>query len=163
MASRQKPLKHPAKSPQPRGRHRSIVRQYMKIILSAITFALSVAQMRAAEEILPYSAFGPQVAAYELIGMEWWQWDLHGGEDDRNYPIKVVVFWDQTREETAKRNPVDESKLQDFRYVEYTKAVEHLKRTIKGFKTDKLDASEMERALAQLKKRKAEQVAAPNP
>ena len=128
----------------------------MKIILSAITFAISVAQIRAAEEILPYSAFGPQVAAYELIGMEWWQWDSHGGENDRDYPIKVVVFWNQTREETAKRNPVDESKLQDFRYVEYNKAVEHLERTIKGCKEAKLDASEMERALAQLKKRKAQ-------
>ena len=95
--------------------------------------------------------------------MEWWQWDSHGGKNDRDHPIKVAVFWDQTREETAKRNPVDESKLQDFRYVEYSKAVEHLERTIKGFKEAKLDASKMERTLAQLKKRKADQVAAPNP
>lgn len=133
----------------------------MKSILSALILLLSISHVRAGEEILPYSAFGPQAAAYELIGMEWWQWDSHGGESDREYPIKVVVYWDQTREGTAKRHPVDRAKLQDYRYVEYSKAVEHLEATIKAFAEAKLDASVMERALAKLKKRKAEQGVAP--
>lgn len=122
---------------------------------------LITSQIRAGEVILPYSAFGPQVAAYELIGMEWWQWESHGDGDDREYPIKVVVYWDQTREETATRHPVDREKLQDYRYVEYTMAVEHLEAIIKSFKEEKLDAAAMERALAELRRRKAEQVVAP--
>ncbi|GAA5484832.1 hypothetical protein [Haloferula sargassicola] len=128
----------------------------MKSILSALILVLSVSHVRAGEEVLPYSAFGPQSAAYELIGMEWWQWDSHGDEDDHEYPIKVVVYWGQTRDETARRYPVDQAKLQDFRYVEYSKAVEHLEATIKDFAEAKLDASAMERALAKLRKRKAE-------
>lgn len=132
------------------------VLQKMKSFLSALILGLSVSHVCAGEEILPYSAFGPQVAAYELIGMEWWQWDSHGSEDDHEYPIKVVVYWDQTQEVTAKRYPVDQEKLQDFRYLEYSKAVEHLEATIKGFAEAKLDASAMERTLAKLKKRKVE-------
>jgi hypothetical protein len=135
----------------------------MKSIPLALILLLSPAHVRAGEEILPYSAFGPQVAAYELIGMEWWQWDPHGDEEHRECPIKVVVYWGQTREETAKRHPVDQAKLQDFRYVEYSKAVEHLEATIKDFKEAKLDATAMERALAQLQKRKAEQGGAGQP
>jgi hypothetical protein len=135
----------------------------MKSILASLILVLAAAPLRATDVILPYSAFGPQVAAYELIGMEWWQWDSHGGADDRDYPIKVVVYWDQTQEVTAKRYPVDQAKHQDFRYVEYSKAIEHLEHTIKGFKEAKLDATIMERALAQLKKQKAEQAGTGQP
>ena len=133
----------------------------MKSIVSASILVLSASHGRANEVILPYSAFGPQVAAYELIGMEWWQWDSHGDEDDHEYPIKVVVYWDQTREETAKRHPVDQANLQDYRYVEYSKAVKHLEATIKDFAEAKLDATTMERALTKLKTQKAEQGVAP--
>ena len=95
--------------------------------------------------------------------MAWWQWDSHGDPDDRDYPIKVVVFWDQTKEETAKRHPVDQAKQQDFRYVEYSKAIEHIEHTIKDFKKDKLDVTIMENALTQLTKKKAEQAAPRQP
>ena len=129
----------------------------MKSIIAAVFVILGPYVARGGEAILPYSAFGPQVAAHELIGMEWWQWDSHGDSRPREYPIKIVVFWDQTREDTAKRHPVDREKLQDFRYVEYSKAVTHMARTITEFKVAKLDASPIERGLAQLKKQKAEQ------
>ena len=126
----------------------------MKIRIIALLLALGGSAARAGEVILPYSAFGPQVAAHELIGVEWWQWDSHGDSKPRDYPIKVVVFWDQTREVTAKKHPVDKAKLQDFRYVEYSKAVEHMERTIKEFKEAKLDATRIQQALSQLKKQK---------
>jgi hypothetical protein len=131
------------------------------LIVTALLFLGSYAA-RAGEAILPYSAFGPQAAAYELIGMEWWQWDSHGDSRPREHPIKVVVFWDQTREDTAKRHPVDRGKLHDFRYVEYSKAVTHMEKTIKEFKVAALDSSPIERGLAQLKKQKAEQVSGGN-
>jgi len=132
-------------------------------LLSALILMLAASHVRADELMLPYAAFGPQAIAYQLIGMEWWQWDSHGDEHDHEYPIQVVVFWNQTREETAKRHPVDQAKLRDFRYVEYSKAVEHLEETIKEFGEAKLDALAMERALTQLKKRKAEQGGAGQP
>jgi hypothetical protein len=135
----------------------------MKRILAALILVLAATPLRSAEVILPYSAFGPQAAAYELIGMAWWQWDSQGGDYDRDYPIKVVVYWDQTKEETAKRHPVNQAKDQDFRYVEYSKAVEYLEQTIKDFQEAKLDTKTMERALAQLKKQKAEQAGTGQP
>ena len=124
---------------------------------------LAAVSLRAAEVALPYSAFGPQAAAYELIGMEWWQWDSHGDSKPREYPIKVVVYWNQTKEETEKRYPVDQSKQQDFRYVEYSKGIEYLARTIEDFKEAKLDATTMQRMLAKLKKQKAEQAGTGQP
>ena len=129
----------------------------MKNLIAAAFLLLGLQAIRAGEVILPYSAFGPQAAAYKVIGMEWWQWDSHGDSRPRDYPIKIVVFWDQTREDTAKRHPVDREKLQDFRYVEYSKAITHMVRTINEFKESELDASAVERGLVQLKKQKAEQ------
>jgi len=126
----------------------------MKSIIASFLLSLGAQTVSADEAILPYSAFGPQAAAYELIGMEWWQWDSHGDGTDREYPIKVVVFWNQTQRETAKNHPVDESKPQDFRYVEYSKAVEYLERIIREFKEAELDATSMKRALDQLKTKK---------
>jgi len=95
--------------------------------------------------------------------MGWWQWNSCGDSDDRDYPIKVVVYWNQTQEETAKRHPVDKAKLRDFRYVTYSKAVHHMERIIKEFKESELDATPIERALSQLKKQKAEQDGAGQP
>jgi len=129
----------------------------MKNLITAALMLLGLQATRAGEVILPFSAFGPQAAAYKVIGMEWWQWDSHGDSRPRDYPIKIVVFWDQTREDTAKRYPVDREKLQDFRYVEYSKAITHMERTIKELKELELDASAIERWLVQLKKQKAEQ------
>lgn len=122
----------------------------MKRALAACFLTFAASPSRAGEVILPYSAFGPQAAAYELIGMEWWQWDSHGDERDQDYPIKVVVFWNRTRKEIAKRHPLDRAKLQDFRYVEYARAVPHMQRVLKEFKNARLDASSIERGLAQL-------------
>ena len=101
-----------------------------RLIAAVCLLIAGASASRAGEAILPYSAFGPQAAAYELIGMAWWQWEAHGDDEDREYPIKVVMFWDQTREETAKRHPVEREKLRDFRYVEYSKAVEHMEAVI---------------------------------
>lgn len=119
----------------------------MTITVCLLTLGPSMGQ--AGEVILPYPAFGPQVAAYELIGMEWWQWESHGDGLGREYPIKVVVFWDQSEEDVAKRYPVNREKLQDFRYVEYSKAIKHMTSLIKELK---LGASFVERALADLQK-----------
>jgi hypothetical protein len=134
----------------------------MKRFISACLLILGASAGLAGEAILPYSAFGPQVAAYELIGMEWWQWDSHGDDTAHDYPIKVVVFWNQTKEETAKRHPVDQAKQQDFRYVEYSKAIAHMKKIIKDFKGAELDATSIERALADLERKHRAEAVPPN-
>lgn len=126
----------------------------MKKLITSAFLLHGLQTIRAGEVILPYSAFGPQAAAYELVGMEWWQWDPHGDSRPRDYPIKIVVFWDQTRDDTAKKHPVDRDNLQDFRYVEYSKAVTHMARIIQEFNAAKLDASLIVRGLAQLRKQK---------
>ena len=124
----------------------------MKNFIASTFLLLGLQATRAGEVIFPYSAFGPQAAAYKVIGMEWGQWDSHGDSRPRDYPIKIVVFWDQTREDTKKRHPVDREKLKDFRYVEYSKAITHMERIIQEFKESELDASAIELGLAQLKK-----------
>ena len=134
----------------------------MKRIITACLLILAGPACWAGEVILPYPAFGPQAAACKLIGMEWWQWDSHGDSRPRDYPIKVVVFWDQTLEETAKRHPVDQAKLRDFRYVEYSKAIVHMRKVIKDLKAAEWDAAPIERALMTLENQHAEQ-ASPAP
>jgi hypothetical protein len=92
----------------------------------------SCSTVHAADHIEPYSAFGPQVEAYELIGMEWWQWQhYHCCSPYTEYPIKVVIYWDQTLEQTKKNFPVDRQRKLDFRYVDYFSAINYLEKTIK--------------------------------
>lgn len=97
--------------------------------------------------MLPYDAFGPQVVAHELIGMEWWQWDSHGDSEPKEYPIKVVVYWNQSLEETKKRYPVIREKEQDYRYVEYEAAKRHLTEKAKELRRAGLDPVRLEEAL----------------
>jgi hypothetical protein len=101
----------------------------------------------AKDRVLPYEAFGPQVVAHELIGMEWWQWDSHGDSEPRKYPIKVVVYWNQSLEETKKRYPVVREKEQDYRYVEYETAKRHLAEKAKDLSQAGLDSARLEEAL----------------
>lgn len=125
----------------------------MKIIAIVVGLMILGASIsRAGEVILPYAAFGPQVAAYKLVGMEWWQWESHGDGADREYPIKVVVYWNQTREEASQRHPVNRDRFEDFRYVGYSKAIDHMTSLIEDFKKSGLDANPIERALAALQK-----------
>ena len=107
-----------------------------------------------ADIVLPYGVFGPPSAVYELIGWNWWQWNQWNPDDpSREYPIKVVVYWNQTLEQIKKKYPVDEAKEQDYRYVEYTAVVPYLEKTIKEIKdVGELDflASALERTLTQI-------------
>ena len=82
--------------------------------------------------VLDYDDFGPQVAAHEVIGMAWWQWDSHGDPDPRTrYDIKVVVYRDISLEQVQGQLPVDEEKRQDFRYLTYAQAISYLDETIR--------------------------------
>ncbi len=82
--------------------------------------------------VLDYEDFGPQVAAHELIGMAWWQWDPHGDPAPAQpNPIRVVVYRDVPLAEVQRSFPVVEATKQDFRYVSYEDATAYLDRTIR--------------------------------
>ncbi|MCB9753891.1 MAG: hypothetical protein H6713_28445 [Myxococcales bacterium] len=106
----------------------------------ALTLALTTASCtghRAAAHraehvlVLDYDDFGPQAAAYELLGMEWFVWSEPGGSGDGPEPpdpIRVVVY-DQDRitlAEVQARFPARESERQDFRYVSRADAIAYL-------------------------------------
>ncbi|MGC4071717.1 MAG: hypothetical protein QM760_04240 [Nibricoccus sp.] len=110
----------------------------MRIWQALVLCGIFASDSRAADIVLAYSSFGPQVAAHELIGMEWWQWEEHGESHPRDYPIHVAVYWNQTLEQTKQKYPVDRSKEQDYRYVEYSAAVAHLKSTIRFMKRERM-------------------------
>jgi len=129
----------------------------MKTIITILTLILATTTAWTAELILPYSTFGPQATAHKLIGMEWWQWESHGNSKKQTYPIKVVVYWDQTLEETKKKYPVDQAKLKDFRYVEYSMAVKHMEEIIPELQKLKLETSTIKASLTKLKKQKEKQ------
>ena len=81
--------------------------------------------------VLQYHDFGPQAAAYQAIGMEWWQWDNHGDPDPNfQYDVKVVVYRDIPLSQVREAYPVVKSKEQDFRYLAYTDAMAYLNTTI---------------------------------
>lgn len=81
--------------------------------------------------VLEYEDFGPQAMAYEMIGMQWWQWQNHGAIDpSTQYDINVVVYRGVPIEEIKTLFPVDRSAHMDFRYVEFEAATTYLDRRI---------------------------------
>ena len=101
---------------------------------------------------MKYRDFGPQVIANEAIGMEWWQWEAHGDSDaKKSYPIKVVVYWDQTLASTKKKYPVDKANLRDYRYVSYDSAVKHMESAIKKLSESGLSVKLIQRSLKSLR------------
>ena len=86
--------------------------------------------------LLDYDAFGPQVMAWELIGYDWYQWESHG-DSTGNEPepeIIVVVYRDVALEVVMKRYPVITGE-KDYRYVEYSRAIAHLTRSLGEYQT----------------------------
>ena len=77
--------------------------------------------------VFNYHDFGPQVVAYETIGMEWYQWDYHGDPDPNyQYDIKVVVYRDIPLHQVQAAYPILKEKKQDYRYLSYAKAMAYL-------------------------------------
>jgi hypothetical protein len=87
-----------------------------RLLVIAFAFSLlSCANQKITNEIvLEYRNFGPQVIAYEIIGMEWWQWNEHGDSRPAEYDIRVVVYRNASTEEIEKKYPIVENKKQDF-------------------------------------------------
>ena len=80
--------------------------------------------------VLAYPDFGPQAMAYDLIGMQWHQWD-NPPDPKKNYKINVVVYRNMGRKQAMLLHPTDKAKASDYRYVSYDEAVAFLNRHIK--------------------------------
>jgi len=82
--------------------------------------------------VLVYEDFGPQIIAHELIGSQNWQWDSNNdGNPDLSLDIKVIVYRGVSLEQVKSQFPVSADIKQDFRYVEYAKAIAYLNYHIK--------------------------------
>ena len=103
--------------------------------------------------IFDYEDFGPQVAVYELIGFQWWQWESHGDPDPGNKAaIKVVVYWNEPLTTVKTRYPVIPEKKQDYRYLVYDKARDHLQKLIQAFEDSDMQADRLRATLKQIQK-----------
>ena len=103
---------------------------------------------------LNYLDFGPQILAWETIGMNWWQWQATGGSDpDKFYDIKVIVYRDISKAQVEAKFAVDPQQNQDFRYLHYTAAVSYL--TEKISELTEIEADWAEKVLITLKNTKA--------
>ena len=90
--------------------------------------------------ILDYNEFGPQVEAYELLGMQWWQWQPHGDSRPRKYDIKVVVYKGIDLETVKEKFPVNQLQERDYRYVKYSDALQYLDERIQEIEIPELTA-----------------------
>ncbi len=82
--------------------------------------------------VLDYRDFGVQAAAYQLLGMEWWQWLPHGDSDpDTEYDIKVVVYKEVGLQSVKRAYPVVYERNQDYRYLDFDSAMRYLDEQIK--------------------------------
>lgn len=101
-------------------------------ILLAILFVAGCAGTPRKTMVLKYHDFGPQAAAYQTIGMEWWQWDSHGGsEPGYRCDVKVLVYRDIPLHHVRKTYPVVKAKEQDYRYLTYARAMAYLDKHIR--------------------------------
>jgi hypothetical protein len=76
--------------------------------------------------VLDYENFGVQAMAYELLGFQWYQWNKHGDPDpNATYDIKVVVYKNIPHKKVKEFYPATKELEQDFRYVEYSRAIHY--------------------------------------
>ncbi|WP_038162895.1 hypothetical protein [Verrucomicrobium sp. BvORR106] len=81
--------------------------------------------------VLKYKDFGPQAAAYELLGYEWPQWETQGSDDPSALSeISVVVYRGLPLEAVKQRYPVVPGQ-RDYRYVSYEQALSYCDRMLK--------------------------------
>lgn len=61
-----------------------------------------------------------------MIGYEWYQWNSHGGDDPTKHDdVKVVIYRNIPLETVKQMYPVIKEK-QDYRYLDYSAAMDYL-------------------------------------
>jgi hypothetical protein len=116
--------------------------------------------------VLAYHDFGPQVMAFELIGMEWWQWEGGGSwEPGDRFDVRVVVYRGITLAAAQAEYPTVEGRA-DYRYVSFDDAMAHFDRSmaeIEGEGEPLLQRLHEELAVTRARVRQALGVEAPAP
>ena len=107
------------------------MRHWLALAFTFLLFACNTNTPSSSILILNYDEFGPQVIAYEIIGMQWWQWQSHGDSRPRKYDIKVAVYKNTNLQTVKEKYPVIPEKEQDYRYLHYDKAMDYLNSIIK--------------------------------
>ena len=79
--------------------------------------------------LFEYEDFGPQAMAYELIGMQVWQWQDFVSDPDEEFDIRVVVF-EGDRDLFQKKFKTIPAQQLDYRLVSYPDAVQYLNHQI---------------------------------
>lgn len=77
-----------------------------------------------------YEDFGVSHYSSKLLGRSVWQWDDIENHRPVSFNIKVVVYRGVSLEQVKGAFPVIPEQKQDYRYVEYTMAVEYFTDTI---------------------------------
>lgn len=97
------------------------------LFISLFWFTLSSANETRNSIVLKFSDFGPPSMSHELLGHDWWQWESNGDSNPKtHYDVKVVVYRNILLEKVKKLYPVKSEKKQDYRYLEYQKALNYL-------------------------------------
>lgn len=80
--------------------------------------------------IAKYEDFGVSHYSSKLLGVNVWQWHDVDNHKPGGFNIKVVVYRGVSLEQVRQSFPVIPEQKQDYRYVEYTKAVEYFTGTL---------------------------------
>ena len=103
----------------------------LSLIILTIVLVLSCSDGDKQILILSYDDFGPQAIAWKTFGMQWWQWDNHGDSDpNTTYDIKIAIYRDIPLHEVKERFPVVLETKNDYRYIEYSAALNYLDKNI---------------------------------
>jgi len=86
--------------------------------------------------VMKYSDFGPPSSSYELLGTEWYQWNSQGPDDPNGRDdVKVVIYRNVDLPTVKRTYPVFKGKS-DYRYLEYSEAMNFLEKRIEELKAD---------------------------
>lgn len=86
--------------------------------------------------VLDYKDFGPPDIAEDLLGPHYWQWDNGHYDSPQAFNIRVVIYRQVDLDDVKAMFPVSKNKQQDFRYVEYKKAILWYNKQITQFNAD---------------------------
>jgi hypothetical protein len=106
----------------------------MQLIIVLLCILLSTSciakhEPRSSLIVLSYQELGPQVAVYELIGKEWYQWTSHSSPNPQTVDdVKVVVYRNISLAKVKEMYPVVTGK-QDYRYLDYATAIKYLNKS----------------------------------
>jgi hypothetical protein len=86
--------------------------------------------------VMRHSDFGPPSGSYELLGAEWYQWNSQGPDDPNGRDdVKIVIYRNVDLATVKRTYPVFEGKS-DYRYLEYSEAMDFLAKRIDELKMD---------------------------